>query len=266
MTYTEEELRAALAERVLGGPPDVQRIVRRGRRIRRRRIAVGTMLTGAAATAVSLLILGPRSGDEVTAEMPLAVGAPLTAATRSPSPGLPPENRTSAGSAPLIKKHASQTMVTGTAVTFQPLSPYTSYKLVCADQKAYAVIQAPGGGRSAGRCGKGGLSGSYDKQSVTSDWLKRPQRFKVWVLPEPSVGGSGRAGSGKGCERVRKEVGLCDGRYVMKKLLEPGVVERLAAEIGPQPGRWAFGIYDRAGATAPPQPTPTITVTIKPKK
>ncbi|WP_329092851.1 MULTISPECIES: hypothetical protein [unclassified Streptosporangium] len=259
MTHTEEELRAVLAERVPGGPPDMREIVRRGRGIRRRRAVAGVALAGAAAITVAFPAQGLWTGLEPVEKKP-----PMTAAV-SPSSALPPENRTPTYSAPLIASYGSTTMPAGTTVTFQPLSLYTSYKVVCADPKALVVIRSARGG-SVSSCGKDGANVSSNKESASPDWLERPQSFKVWVLPGDRS--TRRAGPLRtaydGCKVARKELGLCDGKYVMAALLRPGVIERLTAELGRRPGRWEVGVYDRAGLTAPPWPIPTRTVTVEP--
>ncbi|WP_440097743.1 hypothetical protein [Streptosporangium sp. H16] len=257
MIHTEDELRAVLAEDVSEGLPDVREIVRRGRRIRRRRAVAGGALAVAAVAAVAFPVQGLwRDAEPVEKES-------STAARISPLPALPSKN---ALDAPLIKSYGSTTVPADATVTFQPLSFYTSYRVVCADPKAVVVIREAGGGGSVGRCGGRGADNFYDERSVASDWLERPQPLKIWVLPGDMPIHSLGAGpkSYDDCKVVRKELGLCDGKYRMSELLWPGVAERVTAELERRPGRWEIGIYDRAVTTAPPRPTATRTVTVGP--
>ncbi|MFF3436744.1 hypothetical protein [Streptosporangium sp. NPDC002721] len=265
MTHTEDELRAALADDVVEGLPDVREIVRRGRRIRRRRAVVGTAgaagaaLAVAAAAAVAFPVQGFWRGAEPVEK------EPPTAARISPSFALPPENSLGA---PLIESYGSTTVPDGATVTFRPLSIHTSYRFVCADPEAMLVMRTASGGSWAGRCGGADVDTVYDWNTVTSDWLERPQSFKIWILPgdTPIHSLGAEPNSYDDCKVVRKEVGMCDGKYRMSELLRPGVVERVAAELERQQGRWEVGFYDRAGMTAlpRPRPTPTRTVTVGP--
>ncbi|WP_436757032.1 hypothetical protein [Streptosporangium sp. V21-05] len=259
MIHTEGELRAALAEDVFEGPPDVREIVRRGRRIRRRRTVAGVAgvaLAVAAVAAVAFPVQGFwRDAEPVRKEPP-------TAARISPSSALPPKNVLDA---PLIASYGFTTVPEGATVAFRPLSVYTSYRVVCADPEAMVVIREAGGGGSAGRCGGRNVDHFYDGRTVTSDWLERPQSLKIWILPgDLPIRSLDEPNSYDDCKVARKEVGLCDGEYRMSQLLWPGVVERVAAELELRPGRWEVGFYDRAGMAAPPEPTPTKTVTVGP--
>ncbi|WP_440065222.1 hypothetical protein [Streptosporangium sp. OZ121] len=139
------------------------------------------------------------------------------------------------------------------------MSAFSSYMVVCADPKAVVVIRKDNGNGSAGACRKDGLYGYHFDRTIS---LERPQRLKVWVLPGDVVmDPPGRPpNSYDGCKVVRKKVGLCDGKYMASELLNPGVIERVFAEIERRPGRWAVGVYDQAGRTAPPRPTAPSTV------
>ncbi|WP_344749454.1 hypothetical protein [Streptosporangium vulgare] len=234
----------------------MREIVRRGRRIRRRRTVAGVALAVAAVAVVAFPVQGLWRDTEPAGK------EPPTAARISPPSALPPENSLGA---PLIASYGSTTVSDGATVTFQPLSVHTSYRVVCAEPEAVVVIRAANGGGSVGRCG-GSVDNFYDERSVTPDWLERPQPLKIWVLPgDTPIHSLGTApNSYDDCKVVRKELGLCDGKYRMSELLWPGVVERVAAELGRQPGRWEVGLYDRVGMTAPPRPTPTRTVTVEP--
>ncbi|MEU4403401.1 hypothetical protein AB0F88_02685 [Streptosporangium sp. NPDC023963] len=254
MIHTEDELRAALAEDVCDTPPDVREIVRRGRRIRRRRAVAGVALAGAAAVAVALVGQGFWRSAQPVEEPPTA------ARISPPPPALPPEDLLDA---PLITSYGFTTMPGSTTVTFQPLSAFTTYLVVCADPKAVVVIRKHNGGGTAGTCGKDGFY-NYNHDRTVS--LERPQRLKIWVLPgDALIDPPGpHPNPYEGCKVVRKEVGLCDGKYMVSALLRPGVVERVSAGIERRPGRWAVGVYDQADRTAPPGPTPTRTVTVEP--
>jgi hypothetical protein len=259
MGYTEHDLRAALAERVQGGPPDVREIVRRGRALRRRRAAAGVTLAAALATAVVLLVprlVGIGSVDKVT---PMA-------ATVTPRPHPTPVASGPDRSRPLIKEHRSDRLGVATTITFQRLSHYTTFWVICADPKAFVVVDQRGGrkgrsGMSAGPCGGRGFAISGG--SPASGRLERPGSVKVWVLPpDPPAVRSGRADNEYRCKALRKDLGLCDGMYLSPELTRPGVVERLAALIGPERGRWKIQIHDQVGATVPWIPGPDEPVTL----
>ncbi|GAA0389635.1 hypothetical protein Acor_76910 [Acrocarpospora corrugata] len=260
MNYTEEQLREALAECVIPGSPDVQQIVRRGRRIKRRRRA-GLALAGlAAAAAASLGVQHVWVGPVQVAQRP-----PTTTATASVAPSLPPENTRAAPPAPLIASRSSDTVLAGKTVEFQPLSFFTSYMIVCADPDAWVITRSRGGAVS--RCGQqGSFIVSESKRSASPGWLERTQEFEVWVLPADLPVHEPMRPTGPdpyaGCTVARKDVGWCDGKYLMNLLVKmPGVLEKLAEETESQPGAWAVGVYDRADATDPfPKPNATDTV------
>lgn len=251
MTYTEEDLRAALAEGQGGGPADLDEIVRRGRAIKRRRAAAGVALVGAAATAAAFLTQGWwHDAPPVDKEPPMLV-------TPTPHSLLPPTDTTPGGSSPLIKSSSSEYIATGLTLTFQPLSRYTSFRVMCADPEALVVVRDDRGSSTIADCRQSGMHGSYT--TIPSDWLTHPQQLKVWVLPEvPTVYGS-FIDPYKNCKVVKTDEGLCDGKYVLGAMLRPGVVERLVAKLGPRPGHWDAGVYDRADLTASQQPTPAKT-------
>ncbi|MEU8199914.1 hypothetical protein [Streptosporangium sp. NPDC049046] len=262
MTHTEDELRAVLAGNVLEGPPDMREIVRRGRRIRRRRAVtgvVGVALAGAAIAVAAFQAQGFREGAESMEK------EPPTAARVSPPTELPSQDVLDA---PLIASYGSATVPGGTTLTFRPLSDYTSYRVVCADPKAVVVIRASDGSSSVGTCGEEGRHQYHYERPLTSSWSERPQRLKVWVLPgdAPIDPPAPPSPSKDDCKVVKKELGMCDGRYKMTWLTDPGVIERVIAEFERRPGRWAVGVYDRTGRPAPSRttPMPTRTVTVGP--
>ncbi|GGK77377.1 hypothetical protein Sme01_43180 [Sphaerisporangium melleum] len=258
MTFTEEDLRAALSEGVRADHPDVPGIVRRGRRIRRRRTA-GVALAVTAVAVAAVLLAGPGANLATLDQGPVTQA---THATIAPPGGLPPRNEVDA---PLIKTAVFDTMVTGATITFRPVSPFTSLTVVCADPRAWVAVTSPNGGAGLTRCSPGGFTTMFDRLSIVDDWLTRPQRMHVWVFPADTPiaeGRRGRAGSSyDGCVVADESTGRCDGEYLPAVLLKPGYLEKLAAELGPRPGRWAIGIYDRADLDAPAFPTPTTTVT-----
>ncbi|MFC4117368.1 hypothetical protein [Nonomuraea zeae] len=236
MSYTEEQLRAALVERVASGSPDVQQIVRRGRRTKRRRRAGFTLAGLGAAATVFLGVQGVWVGTAHVAEQPLA------RVTASAAPSLPPEDTRAVPPAPLIASRSSATMPAGKTVKFRPLSFFTSYTIVCTDPKAWVIIRREGGaGGGARRCGQKGASSHSSKESVSSGWLERTQQIEVWVLPADT-----------------------DSKYLQIPLRrQPGALKKLVEETRSRPGAWAVGVYDRADATDP-IPTATTTVTLKP--
>lgn len=262
MSYTEEQLRAALAEGVAPGSPDIQQIVRRGRRIRRRRRAGLTLAGLAVAATASLGVQGVLVG---TAQV---VERPPTTVTVSAAPGLPPENKQAVPPAPLIASESSARVPAEKAVKFRPLSFFTSYRIVCADADAWVIVRTKRQGGTVSRCGPKGMTMSENKESAPSGWLKRTQEFEVWVLPADAPILSPRRGTGPdpyaGCTVARKDVGWCDGKYLSMPLVrQPGALEKLVAEIRSRPGAWAVGVYDRADATDP-VPTVTHTITVTP--
>ncbi|MET8142883.1 hypothetical protein ABZU32_21475 [Sphaerisporangium sp. NPDC005288] len=256
MTFTEADLRAALADDLRAGLPDVPGIVRRGHRIRRGRAASAVTLAGAAAAAAAVLIARPGLD-------PAAVDrTPVTAATVAPPAGLPAMNDLDN---PLIRTVVSTTLITGREITFRPLSVDTSYKIVCDDPRAWVAVRTSDGMGLSGRCGTDGIGNYFTRASVPSDWLRRPQRLRVWVFPAdtPIIDHRPRANETEryaGCKVVDDSVGRCDGGYLAEMLLQPGRVEKLATRLGPRPGRWAIGVYDGPEATLSATPTPTPSV------
>ncbi|PRX43100.1 hypothetical protein B0I32_1606 [Nonomuraea fuscirosea] len=262
MSYTEEQLRAALAESVASGSPDVQQIVRRGRRIKRRRRAGFTLAGLGAAATVFLGVQGVRVGTAHVAEQPPA------RVTASAAPSLPPEDTRAVPPAPLIASQSSATMPSVKTVKFRPLSFFTSYTIVCTDPEAWVIIRREGGGGGMRRCGQKGASSHSSKESVPSGWLERTQQIEVWVLPADTPIHDPRRGAGSdpyaGCTVARKDVGWCDGKYLQIPLVrQPGALKKLVEETRSRPGAWVVGVYDRADATDP-IPTATTTVTLKP--
>ncbi|MET8156277.1 hypothetical protein ABZT47_07875 [Sphaerisporangium sp. NPDC005289] len=247
MTFTEADLRAALADDLHAGLPDVPGIVERGRRIRRRRTASALTLAGVVTATAAVLIARPEL-------VPAAVDrTPVTAVSIAPPDGLPATNDLDG---PLITAAVSTTMVTGREITFRPLSTSTSFKIVCDDPMAWVAIRTSDSGMMTGRCGRDGIGDFFSSDSVPSDWLDRPQRLTVWVFPAdtPIIDHRLRMNQSEmyaGCKVVDDSVGRCDGGYLAQVLILPGRVEKLATQIAPRPGRWAIGVYDR------PIPIPT---------
>ncbi|MBB5775153.1 hypothetical protein [Nonomuraea jabiensis] len=247
-SYAEDELRAALTEHVERAHADLPEIMRRGRRIRRRRVAAGAALAG---TAVILLAL------------PLGVGAwsashqkESAAVVLTPTPD--PSGPVPSGRVPVIKSHSSSDLGR-TTVDFQPLSTYTSWQIFCKDPKALVVIQAPGGGsRVSGRCDKTGLGGSFGgSTAIGPGWLEKAQQLDVFVFPAtpPKVADKGPDAKW-GCKKARLDLGLCDGHYVVPQLAHSGVADRLAALVEGRSAGWTIELYDRQGMTAPFVPPP----------
>jgi len=180
MSYTERELRAALAEDRLDGPVDIDGIVRRGRRIRRRRrIAAAALAVAPVVTLAAVLWPGPWAVDQADRRD----GTDQVATEPGPPPELPREVKTSRGAvAPLIAWDGRAEMGTGVTVRFRPGSVHTAYRVVCAGRTAFVVIRTPVGG-TLSRCDEAGGSTEEDERSVRADWLTRPQTVSVWVLP-----------------------------------------------------------------------------------
>ncbi|MFC4117385.1 hypothetical protein [Nonomuraea zeae] len=264
MNYTEEQLRAALAEHITPGSPDVQQIVRQGQRMKRRRRARLTLGSLAAAATALLGVQGVWVSTAQVAQRPPTT-APVPAA-----PSLPPEDTRAVPPAPLIASQSSATVPDRKTVKFRPLSFFTSYTIVCADPDAWVVIRSWGGSGTVSRCGRRGVSGSERKESVPSGWLQHTQQIEVWVLPADAPILEPRRGAGSDpyatCAVARKDAGWCDGKYWKVALIrQPGVLEKLVEETRSRPGAWAAAVYDRADATIPdPLPTVTRTVTVNP--
>ncbi|WP_431932675.1 hypothetical protein [Nonomuraea jabiensis] len=242
-SYAEDELRAALTEHVERAHADLPEIMRRGRRIKRRRVAAGAALAG---TAVILLAL------------PLGVGPWSAPHEKEPAAVVVTPTPNPSGKVPVIKSHSSSDLGR-TTVGFRPLSTYTSWQIFCKDPKALVVIQAPGrGSRISGQCGKTGLGGSFGgSTSIGPDWLEQAQRLDVFVLPAtpPKVADKGPDAKW-GCKKARLDLGLCDGHYVAPQLARPGVADRLAALVEGRSTGWTIELYDRQGMTAPFMPPP----------
>ncbi|GAA4180426.1 hypothetical protein GCM10022252_03250 [Streptosporangium oxazolinicum] len=262
MRHTESDLRKLLTEhggeRAHHGPAvHLDAIVKRGRRTRRIRRAVIAGTAAVFAVAAVGLVNGPLTGPSGRAETTVAQ-RPVDSVQVDPGPELPEEFPVVLGAEkidlPLIHSQRFETEGVTWTVTFTPSSTSTGYKVVCTDPRAWVVIAQqlksgePGG--TVGRC-KDSVGGQHDRLSAPSNWLKRPQSLQVWVFPaDAPVGEVAKAVTG--CEPIRKSKG-CDEAAQSYALKSPKVRERLLAEIGEQPGRWAVGIYDRP---APAEPVP----------
>ncbi|MEV4801952.1 hypothetical protein AB0K18_18220 [Nonomuraea sp. NPDC049421] len=247
MRHTESELERLLDERSRSAPPspDLGAIVRRGRRIRRGRRAASA---GAAlAVAAVALMYGLPS-----APSPAPVARqPTDTVSLQPELPLPETFRVKLGdkdfTLPLLHSERYETMGVPRTVTFSPTSKDTAHMVVCDDPRAWVVTRSSlkGGemGGGAGRCGKGS-GGHHDKLSAPEGWLERPQKMQIWVFPADAPI-ERVAGEVKACRPDMSE-DVCARLREMSPLMFPEVLERLSAEVGERPGRWAVGIYDRA--------------------
>ncbi|MFD0470010.1 hypothetical protein ACFQ0B_18005 [Nonomuraea thailandensis] len=135
-------------------------------------------------------------------------------------------------------------------MTFVPTSTSTGYKVLCDDPRAWVTLtlalksDEPGG--ASGRCGTS-FGGHHDERSAPDDWLKRPQSLQVWVFPADAPVRK-VAEEVTGCPPVRKGT-ECDESAQLRALGNPEVRERLLAEMGERPGRWAVAVYDRPAAS-----------------
>ncbi|GAA4231563.1 hypothetical protein FHR32_003513 [Streptosporangium album] len=271
MTHTEHDLRELLAERSeggSGGAAHLEEILRRGRAVRRRRRAVRTALAvGAVAVAVTvpLSLLGSGGGRFTT-----TVAAEPTAPTVSRAPDLPRPGKDLPASvkvAPgqkmsLIEAYRSETTGAPYRLTFQPTSHYTGIRVACADPKSWVVIisgegarrsssvvdSCPSDVRPSRRDDSDRLAAQHNERSTPADWTRKEQTVTVWVLPSDAPVISMSDMSRKGCEVPGSKSSKCDGKYSMRALTDPKVVDRLTAELGTRPGRWAVGVYDRAAS------------------
>ncbi|MED7923877.1 hypothetical protein SMD20_06525 [Nonomuraea sp. LP-02] len=247
MSHTESDLRALLDERghhPAGGEPaaSLDAIVRRGRRIRRGRRALAA--GGALAAAVTLAFALPVIRQEAP-PVSMTARQPADTARMDRAPEPPASYQvvlfTERFELPLIHAERFSTVGVPRTVTFSPASVYTGYKVVCADPRAWVVtfIDTKGGepGGTSGRCGKGG-GGHHDGLSAPSGWLKRPQSLETWVFPADAPIRKVME-SIAGCDRTG-----CDETDQARALRDPEVRDRLAAEVGEQPGAWAVGVYD----------------------
>ncbi|MDR8410446.1 hypothetical protein MTP10_17090 [Nonomuraea sp. 3-1Str] len=262
MRHTESDLRDFLAEHArhrTGGEPSPQldAIVRRGRRMRRtRRAATAVTATALAVTAAGLvngLVAGPpRAQHAAVAQRPVDMAQVKT------GPELPGEFHVVLGAEeydlPLLHSERFATTGVGRTVTFAPTSFSTGYKVVCDDPRAWVVTVLPlkGGetGGTAGRCtGRGG--GHHDELSAPSGWLKGPQSLQVWVFPaDAPVREAAKALTDCRPAPESRSKGCDDESVQARALMRPRVRERLSALVGERPGRWAVGVYDRpAGGT-----------------
>ncbi|WP_406319079.1 hypothetical protein OHA77_17335 [Streptosporangium sp. NBC_01639] len=271
MTHTEHDLRELLTERSgggSGGAARLEEILRRGRAVRRRRRAVRAVLAvGAVAVAVTVPSSLLRGGD---GQLTTAVAAEPTAPAVSRAPDLPRPGKDLPASVndalrekmSLIEAYRSETTGAPYRLTFQPTSRFTGIRVACADPRSWVVfIRGEGAGRSSSvtdscpsdvrpsrRDDSDRLSAKYDESSTPADWTQKEQTITVWVLPSDAPVISMSDMSRKGCEVPGSKSGKCDGKYSMRALVDPKVVDRLTAELGTRPGRWAVGVYDRAAS------------------
>lgn len=247
MRHTESDLRALLDERghhPAGGEPSVSldAIVRQGRRLRRGRRALTA--GGALAAAFTLAITLPIVRQEAP-PVSMTADQPADTADVVRAPELPATFQVKLGAKefelPLIHAEHFSTVGGPRTVTFTPVSYFTGFKVLCADPQAWVVTTGetksgePSG--TSGRCAKGGGI-QHDELSAPADWLERPQSLKVWVFPADApirkVMKSTIGCEPKGCE---------EDAYA-EALFRPEVRDRLAAEVGEQPGAWVVGVYD----------------------
>ncbi|MFC7589389.1 hypothetical protein ACFQYP_41180 [Nonomuraea antimicrobica] len=257
MKHTESDLRTLLEEYTHDPAgrqpvPHLKAIVRRGRRTRRVRRALGAGTALAVAATATVLLTGPlRTGQGEAAQPPALARIEAPPKLREEFPVVLGAERST-----LSLIHSERFSTTGAArtVTFTPTSHFTGYEVVCGDPRAWIVISSPlkGGedGGTSGRC-EGGGGGHHDKLSVPSGWLKGPQSIKVWVFPADAP-----------VVKVAEELGrcvpsgestTCDEQAAGRALRNQDVLDRLSAEVGERPGEWAVGIYDS------PSPGPATT-------
>ncbi|GAA2211366.1 hypothetical protein GCM10009850_068250 [Nonomuraea monospora] len=247
MTHTESDLRELLTRRAReqGGGAGLDAIIRRGRRVRRTRRA---FMAGAAALAVTTVAL---AGMQLRPAGPPVAQQPVDSAqVEQPVPEVPGKFEVRLGAKqfdmPLIHSERFDTLGART-VTFTPTSTYTGSKVLCEDPRAWVVTteRLKGGesGGGAARCGDGRGGMHHDELSAPDGWLDGPQTLKVWVFPSDApVREVAKAVTG--CRMFGKDTG-CDESAQLHALTNPKVRERLLAELGERPGRWAVGIYDR---------------------
>ncbi|GGP17486.1 hypothetical protein LDL08_43060 [Nonomuraea glycinis] len=270
MRSTENDLRQLLnehaQEKSAGEPPaHLDAIVRRGRRIGRTRRAVAAGATVAvvvtAAGLMNGLLIGSPSADVATLAQ-----SPADSAQVEPGPKLPEKFSVVLGAErfdlPLIHSQRFETMGVARTVTFSPTSFSTGQKVVCDDPQAWVVtaqrLKSGELGGSAGRC-ESSVSSHHDRLSAPSDWLKRPQSLQVWVFPADAPVRQ-VAEVVTGCPQTPVSKG-CDESAQSQALMRPEVRERLSAEVGERPGRWAVGVYDRpAQTTSGPSGAPSTVV------
>jgi hypothetical protein len=288
MSPTENDLRVLLTERAEGRdvPVRLDEIVRRGRGVRRRRGAAGTVLAGAAVAAVVAVVI-PFASTVSPATPGPDVAQPANSARIESGPELPEKFEVRLGA--LIKTlsliHSERFETTGSArtITFTPTGVYTGYKVVCTDPMLWVLtstsLKSGENGGSLARCGE--IVGTHhDEKSAPEDWLTDTQSMKVWVFPadapimdEPASGMRGECAP---------EVITCGGRYTTYGLFQGDGADRLAAEMGERLAPWAVGVYDdpvdrlrsaprvthtvtpSPGPSRPPEPNATHTVTLSP--
>ncbi|MFB4282562.1 hypothetical protein ACBJ59_45215 [Nonomuraea sp. MTCD27] len=273
MRHTESGLGRLLDERSrerAGGEPaaDLDAIVRRGRRIRRTRRAVtagaALALAVSAAGLANTLLVGPRAADQAMVAQRSADSARV-----EPELKIPEEFKVVLGATKfdlsLIHSERFGTMGAARTVTYTPTSHFTGYKVVCDDPRAWVVTKQrlKGGemGGGAARCGSS-PAGHHDERSTPDGWLERPQSLQVWVFPADAPVLEMAQAADITCPSFVKSREECDERAALVALRRAGVLERLSAQVGERPGRWAVGIYDRAAAApddgpAGADPTPS---------
>ncbi|MFF5211220.1 hypothetical protein [Streptosporangium sp. NPDC000396] len=260
MIHTEHDLRELLAERSTdgsGGAAQLESIIAKGRRIRRRRMGALMAAAVAAVAAVVPVVMalspGGKSPSVAVAAEPTALlpTTPLPAATPESGKDLPASLKGMGKRLKLIQAYRSETMGLGYTVKFKPTSRFTGYRVTCDDPKAWVLMTYRRARyaetKSITTCGRlPGLTSQSSEESTPANWTQKEQSIVIRVLPSDAPIIDISESQRKGCEVFgKKKKHMCDGKYIVTALLDPKVADRLAAKIGTKPGRWAVGVYDQ---------------------
>ena len=214
-------------------------------------------LAVSAAGLANTLLIGPRAADQAAVAQ-----RPAGSARVEPELKIPEEFKVVLGATrfDLSLIHSEQFGTRGgtRTVTYTPTSYFTGYKVVCDDPRAWVVTKQrlKGGemGGGAARCGSS-QAGHHDERSAPDGWLERPQSLQVWVFPADAPVREMAQAADIRCPSFVESREECDERAALVALRRAGVLERLSAEVGERPGRWAVGIYDRPAEAPDGGPT-----------
>ncbi|MEV6039000.1 hypothetical protein AB0L65_48200 [Nonomuraea sp. NPDC052116] len=254
MTHSEGDLRALLDRRAAADEnaeraPDLDAIVRRGRRIRRGRgLLATTAVMGIAAAAVAAVPW--LTGGTVPVNT-----VPADSANVKPGGDrveVPRVFEARYGKKvvriPLLREEHFIAAGKGETLTFTPAAPEMALKVICRDPGAWVVTAIwAEGEKPAGavvRCGPDGAM-QHEEATEGQKWVGSPQHLRIWVFPAdaPIVQPPRGSRPGEYCRTADPEV-KCE-KYSHIDILKEGMADKLAAQVGESPMAWSVGIYEK---------------------